>query len=29
MIAFWLATAVSAYWSFVIGLFVLNISMAL
>ena len=29
MVAFWLATAVSAYWSFVIGLFVLNISLAL
>ena len=29
MIAFWLAAMVSAYWSFVIGLFVLNISLAL
>jgi len=29
MIAFWLAAMVSAYWSFVIGLFVLNISVAL
>ncbi|MDE2183004.1 MAG: hypothetical protein KGJ78_08280 [Alphaproteobacteria bacterium] len=29
MIAFWLAAAVSGYWSFVIGLFVLNISLVL
>ena len=27
--AFWLATAVAGYWSFAIGLFVLNISLAL
>ncbi len=26
--AFWLATAVAGYWSFAIGLFVLNISLA-
>jgi len=26
--AFWLATAVAGYWSFVIGLFVLNLSLA-
>jgi len=27
--AFWLAASVSAYWSFAIGLFVLNLSLAL
>jgi hypothetical protein len=27
--AFWLAAAVAGYWSFAIGLFVLNISLAL
>ena len=27
--AFWLATAVAGYWSFALGLFVLNITMAL
>ncbi len=27
--AFWLAAAVAGYWSFAIGLFVLNLSMAL
>lgn len=29
MIAFWLAAAIAGYWSFIIGLFVLNISIAL
>ncbi len=28
-IAFWLAASISAYWSFAIGLFVLNLSLAL
>lgn len=28
-IAFWLAASICAYWSFAIGLFVLNISLAL
>jgi uncharacterized protein DUF6949 len=28
-VAFWLAAAVAAYWSFAIGLFVLNVSLAL
>ena len=28
-LAFWLAAAVSAYWSFAIGLFVLNIYIAM
>lgn len=27
--AFWLAASISAYWSFAIGLFVLNLSLAL
>jgi hypothetical protein len=27
--SFWLAAAVSAYWSFVLGLFVLNVALAL
>jgi len=29
MVAFWLAAAVAGYWSFAIGLFVLNIGLAL
>ena len=29
MVAFWLASAVAAYWSFAIGLFVLNVGLAL
>jgi hypothetical protein len=29
MIAFWLAAAVSGYWSFIIGLFVLNVGVVL
>ena len=29
MIAFWLAAAVCGYWSFILGLFVLNVSTAL
>jgi hypothetical protein len=28
-IAFWLAAAVAGYWSFALGLFVLNVSLAL
>ena len=28
-VAFWLAAAVSAYWSFIIGLFAMNIALAL
>jgi len=28
-LAFWLAASISAYWSFAIGLFVLNLSLAL
>jgi hypothetical protein len=28
-VAFWLAAAIAAYWSFAIGLFVLNVSLAL
>lgn len=28
-IAFWLAAAVSGYWSFIIGLFVMNVALAL
>jgi hypothetical protein len=28
-VAFWLAAAVSAYWSFVLGLFLLNLVLAL
>jgi hypothetical protein len=27
--AFWLAAAIAGYWSFAIGLFVLNVSLAL
>jgi hypothetical protein len=28
-VAFWLAAAIAAYWSFALGLFVLNLSLAL
>jgi hypothetical protein len=28
-VAFWLAASIAAYWSFAIGLFVLNLSLAL